>query len=120
MSPSMASAWERMASSGAVIIAWLEERHRELSDVSTGQILNQEEILRPRIRPQSIKATAKPLDSDLVHACERWLAVTGTPDQQVEDYAVPARAPVQTTQPVRMPSFVRDTLESVGVNGFGG
>ena len=30
------------------------------------------------MRPLGSKATVKPFDSDLINACERWLAVTGT------------------------------------------
>ncbi|MCB0208146.1 MAG: hypothetical protein KDJ52_02375 [Anaerolineae bacterium] len=111
--------YRTMASAGAIIIRWLANHAKSLADVGNGNVLDVNEIQHPRVRPQGSKATVDPFDSDLVNACERWLAVTGTPDQQVENYAVPVEGPILTSQPVRIPSIARDMLESVGVNGFG-
>jgi len=111
--------YRTMAGAGAIIIRWLANKAQALADVGTGDIIDVAEILRPRVRPLGSKATINPFDSDLVNGCERWLAVTGTPEQQVEDYAGAAEGPVLTSQPVRIPSIARDMLESVGVNGFG-
>ncbi|MDX1417983.1 MAG: hypothetical protein R3293_27525 [Candidatus Promineifilaceae bacterium] len=109
--------YRTMASAGAVIIRWLANKQQALSDVGSGDILDVGEILRPRVRPLGSKPTLDPFDSDLVNACERWLAVTGVPEQQVEDYAGASESPVLTSQPVRIPSVARDMLETIGVNG---
>lgn len=111
--------YRTMASAGAIIIRWLANHARELADVGLGSILDVNELQRPRVRPLGTRATVNPFDSDLVNACERWLAVTGTPDQQVESYAIPSEAPVQTSQPIRIPSIARDMLEAAGIGGFG-
>jgi hypothetical protein len=62
-----------------------------------------------------------PTDRDLVDACEQWLAVTGTPDQQVEQYSQPVEAPNSTSVPIQIPQVAKDLLDSVGVTaGVGG
>jgi hypothetical protein len=69
-----------------------------------------------------------PNDVDLVIAAEQWLAVTGTPDMQIEEFSQPSETPAQTSRPVQIPQAARDLLESVGVgipmgvgsgNGYG-
>lgn len=111
--------WRTMAGSGAIIIRWLAKKASALAAVGSGDVLDVNEIYRPRVRPSGSKATTDPYDSDLVNACERWLAVTGTPDTQVESYAQPVESPVMTSQPIPIPSIAREMLQSVGVNGYG-
>ena len=110
-----------MANSGAIIIRWLAENSSRLSGAFQPTILDPAELRKPSLRPAGVKATVAPTDRDLVDACEQWLAVTGTPDQQVEDYAQPNETPVMTTRPVQIPQVARDLLDSVGVSaGYGG
>ena len=109
--------YRTMASAGAIVIRWLANQRNRLADVGSGNILDVNEILRPRVRPLGSKPTINPFDSDLINACERWLAVTGTPERQVEDYAGASEGPIQTSQPVRIPSIARDMLDTIGVNG---
>lgn len=110
-----------MATSGAIITRWLAENSSRLSGAYQPAILDPAELRKPSLRPAGVKATVAPTDRDLVDACEQWLAVTGTPDQQVEDYAQPIETPVMTTRPVQIPQVARDLLDSVGVSaGYGG
>ena len=108
-----------MATAGATIIAWLVKKARDLGSISLAPILDTAEILNPSIHPAGSKPTTDPFDSDLVSACERWLAVTGTPDQQVESYADPFEGPATPSRPIQMPSAARDMLQSVGIGGDG-
>lgn len=105
-----------MADSGAVIIRWLANHASALASSSTQDILDLNELARPIPRTQGVKATTNPTDSDLVNACERWLAVTGTPDMQVEEYSQPIEAPNQTSRPIQIPSIAKDLLDSVGIS----
>jgi hypothetical protein len=107
--------YRTMASAGAIIIRWLAERADKLASATTLSILDPAEISRPSSRPKGVKATVKPTDRDLVDACEQWLAVTGTPDQRVEEYSQPSEGPNTTAGPVRIPDAARELLESVGI-----
>lgn len=109
--------WRTMAAAGAIIIRWLAKKAAALAAPGGGDILDINEVYRPRLRPQGSKATNDPYDSDLVNACERWLAVTGTPEAQVETYSQPGESPVMTSQPIPIPAAARELLQSVGVNG---
>ena len=108
-----------MATAGATIIAWLEKKANELASIGMSPIIDNNEILNPSLHPPGSKPTNNPFDSDLVNACERWLAVTGTPDQQVEDYANPFEGPVTPSRPIQLPSTARDILQSAGIGGDG-
>ena len=107
--------YRTMATAGAIIIRWLAERADKLASATTLSILDPAEISRPSSRPKGVKATIRPTDRDLVDACEQWLAVTGTPDQRVEEYAQPSEGPNVTSGPVRIPDAARELLESVGI-----
>ena len=113
--------YRTMATSGAIIIRWLAERAAVL--VSTDQIIvldvNQLRNLNS-LRARGVKATVKPTDRDLVDACDQWLAVTGTADKSVEDYAQPVEGPNATSRPIYVPQVARDLLESVGIQAPGG
>jgi hypothetical protein len=108
--------YRTMASAGAVIIRWLANHSNELASVGVSNLLDATEIARPNIRPANSKVTLDPYDSDLVNACERWLAVTGTQESDVEAYSEPAQSPTMTSRPIQLPSVARDMLESVGIN----
>jgi len=111
--------YRTMAASGATIFAWLANRAQELSNSSFGPILNVDEIRSATPRANGAKATTDPNDFDLVNACEQWLAVTGTQDDQVETYAQPKEAPNMTSKPIQIPEIARETLEAVGVPAMG-
>ena len=110
--------YRTMAASGAIIIAWLSDNARRLSS-SFDPVLDIDEIRNPAPRPSNSRPTAHPTDFDLVNACEQWLAVTGTQDEQVESYSQPKEAPNMTSKPIQIPAIARDMLESVGVPAMG-
>jgi len=65
--------------SGMIIIRWLANRRARLLRPRSANILRHEDICEGRTAASlNKKATVYPTDSDLVTACERWLAVTGT------------------------------------------
>jgi len=107
--------YRTMAASGAIIIAWLADNARRLSSSSFGPILDIDEIRNPAPRKGGVKPTLHPTDFDLVNACEQWLAVTGTQDDQVETYAQPKEAPNMTSKPIQIPSIAREMLDTVGI-----
>lgn len=111
--------YRTMATSGAVIIRWLAKKSNDLASVNMRDVLDISEINMPSGHPPGSKATTNPYDSDLVNACERWLAVTGTPDAQVEAYADPYESPAMTSRPIQLPAAARDLLQSVGVSPNG-
>jgi hypothetical protein len=111
--------YRTMAASGATIFAWLANKAQELSNSSFGPILNVDEIRSATPRSNGSKATTDPNDFDLVNACEQWLAVTGTQDDQVETYAQPKEAPNMTSKPIQIPEIARATLEEIGVPAMG-
>jgi hypothetical protein len=108
--------YRTMAQTGATIIRWLGEHASQLS--SFGNVIDETEVRR-NIKSQN--PMSDPTDRDLVDACEQWLAVTGTPDQQVEQYSQPVEAPNATSVPIQIPQAAKDLLDSVGVTaGVGG
>ncbi|MEM6252896.1 MAG: hypothetical protein AAF821_08235 [Cyanobacteria bacterium P01_D01_bin.156] len=110
--------YRTMASSGAVIIRWLANHATDLSSVNSPTLLDINEIAMPYGHASGSTAMISPHDSDLVNACERWLAVTGTPDNKIETYANPYEGPTLTSRPVQIPSIAQDMLESVGVGNI--
>jgi len=69
--------------SGVIIIRWLANRRARLLRPRSANILKHEDICEGRTAAsRGKKATVYPTDSDLVTACERWLAVTGTEEVQ--------------------------------------
>jgi hypothetical protein len=108
--------YRTMAQTGATIIRWLGAHASELS--AFGNVIDETEVRRNIKSPNPI---SDPTDRDLVDACEQWLAVTGTPDQQVEQYSQPVEAPNATSVPIQIPQAAKDLLDSVGVSaGVGG
>jgi hypothetical protein len=109
-----------MAQTGAVIVAWLTTRAAKLSSSVPVSVIDQNAI-RFNTRPDGVKATENPSDKDLYDAAEQWLAVTGTSDTRVEEFAQPIESAITPTRPVQIPQIARDLLESVGVQaGVGG
>lgn len=112
--------YSSMASSGAIIIAWLATNVNRYNKVTSAAVINVDEVvsLDP---PTSNEPTKTPTDYDLVNACELWLADTATSDLRIEELSQPREAPMMTSRPVQIPSIARDMLESAGVAvpGFG-
>jgi len=107
--------YRTMATAGGIIIAWIGNHTSQLTGTFTDPILDLDTIRRPPIRAPGVRPTENPTDRDLVDACDQWLAVTGTQDQQVSEYSQPADTPNTTSRPVQIPQAARDLLESVGV-----
>jgi hypothetical protein len=111
--------YRTMATSGAVIIRWLAERANLLSSGNQIQVIDVRQLRNPPLRPKGAKPTVAPTDKDLVDACDQWLAVTGTQDKSVEEYAQPTVGPNLTSRPIQIPRVAQDLLASVGVKANG-
>ncbi len=107
--------YRTMATSGAIIMAWLAKNAALLSNSSFGPVLSVDDIRNPPPRPNGEKATTSPTDFDLVNACEQWLAVTGTQEDTVEDYSQHRESPTMPSRPIQIPSIAREMLEGAGV-----
>ncbi len=108
------------ATAGAVIIKWLANNADRLSGPYISSILDTDVLSRPSMRRAGERATQKPTDRDLVDACEQWLAVTGTSDDRVSEFAQPTEAPSFTSRPLPIPEEARSLLDSVGISaGYG-
>lgn len=108
--------YRTMATAGAIVMAWLAKRSKRLSDSSFDAILDINVIRYPGPPNSGQKPTSDPTDADLVNACEQWLAVTGTEETQVEQFAQPRISPTMTSKPIQVPAVARDVLESAGVS----
>jgi hypothetical protein len=100
-----------MATAGAIITRWLAQKAADLSGAYLRPILDIDVVRRPSSRQASVKATKNPTDRDLVDGCEQWLAVTGTTDDRVSEFAQPSEAPAMTSRPV--PQFAKEYLEDL-------
>lgn len=110
--------YRTMAHSGAVIIRWLAENAATIGRPGSGQVFN------PALLNQNPQMSSTPLvnptSADLVDACEQYLAVTGTSDMRVEEYAQPTLSPEgQTSRPIQIPNVARDLLDAAGISGVG-
>lgn len=103
--------YRAMADSGAVIIRWLANNGSRLMS-SYGNVLDLTQ------KGNSKTPKINPTDYDLVNGCEQWLAVTGTPDARVIEYAQPYEPPMMTSRPIQIPSIAKEMLESVGVQEY--
>jgi hypothetical protein len=108
--------YRTMATTGVIIMAWLAKRAKRLYDSSFEDILDLNVIRYPVPAASGKKPSVDPTDADLVNACQQWLAVTGTEENQVEQYAQPRLSPPMTSKPIQIPSVARDVLESAGVS----
>jgi hypothetical protein len=108
--------YRTMATTGVIIMAWLAKRAKRLSDSSFDDILDLTVIRYPVPAASGKKPSVDPTDADLVNACQQWLAVTGTEENQVEQYAQPRLSPSMTSKPIQIPAVARDVLESSGVS----
>jgi hypothetical protein len=72
--------YRTQANAGVTIISWLAKNTRKLTGKAP--------VLKLRATPanrREIGVITNPSDNDLVNACEKWLAVAGTPDGQIDD-----------------------------------
>jgi hypothetical protein len=105
-----------MATAGATIIRWLARNIDKVTSIGHGIFLDPTPNgFDPKHQPM-----LDPTDRDLIDACEQWLAVTGTSDQRVEEYAQPSEGPNMTSRPIQIPAVARDLLDSVGVTPLDG
>ena len=81
--------YRTMASAGATIFAWLANNSRKLSRTTDAPLLDVARINKRSRRQGVVKPITRPTDADLVNACEQWLAVSGTPDDSVDDLSHP-------------------------------
>jgi hypothetical protein len=79
--------YRTMATAGATIISWLAANTAKLQNRNTR--LPFIKIRRTRSTRSDFLATTKPTDSDLVNACEQWLAVAGVSDDQIDTFSKP-------------------------------
>jgi hypothetical protein len=100
-----------MATAGATIIRWLARNIDKLTSIGHGLFVDPS----PNGYDRKHQPMMEPTDRDLIDACEQWLAVTGTSDQRVEEYAQPSEGPNMTSRPIQIPGVARDLLDSVGV-----
>ena len=71
--------YRTLATAGAIVIVWLAQRSSLITSTARSTVLDVKRIRGPEHSPNP---TSKPNDRDLTDACEQWLAVTGTPDEE--------------------------------------
>jgi hypothetical protein len=105
--------YRSLATSGAIIIAWLAKNAHDLCSAHKPLFDIQE--LTQQDPNYSEKPMKDPNNADLLDACQTWLATTGTAEQSIEQYAQPVESPNITSRPIQIPDFAKEALESVGV-----
>lgn len=111
--------YRTLAASGSIIIRWIANHATELCSSGYGAVLDFNEILYPAPHPSGSTPMNSPHDSDLVNACERYLAATGTSEERVAELSSTYGTSSSPSRPIQMPSIARDMLESAGVNVSG-
>jgi hypothetical protein len=112
--------YRTMATSGAIIMAWLATNANKLSGTTyVDYLIRIEDIRNPPPLRSGQKATTEPRTWDLSNACDQWLAVTGTAESRIEEFAQAREAPMMTSKPIAVPAIARDMLESAGVPAMG-
>jgi hypothetical protein len=105
--------YRTVARSGAIIIRWLANEAKRLGNGIL--VLDQ-----ATPGPTGYKPLNDPTDLDLINACEQWLAVTGTQDQQIEQFSQPNESPTMTSRPLPFSTFAtdvaRNALQAAGLN----
>jgi hypothetical protein len=107
--------YRTVARAGAVIIRWLAQNAKRLGNGNSRPLIDTTAPVPADHRPLD-----NPTDSDLVEACQQWLAVTGTPDQRIEEFAQPNESPNTTSRPLPFSTFANDVarnaLQAAGLN----
>lgn len=108
-----------MATAGATIIRWLARNIDKLASIGHGPFLDP----KPNPYNPAHRPMVDPTDRDMIDACEQWLAVTGTSDQSIEEYAQPVEGPNMTSRPIQIPrgwatgeEMAKDLLDSANVS----
>ncbi|HEX6729925.1 MAG TPA: hypothetical protein VF074_07930 [Pyrinomonadaceae bacterium] len=81
------SRFRSMANSGSAIISWLATNTSRLRLNSPRAVLRINRSPNPRLK--EFQFSGKASDSELVDACEQWLAVNGVTDRQIEQRSQP-------------------------------
>src|SRR5205823_5564381 len=108
--------YRTMANSGAVIIRWLANHRTALASANLIQLLDSTVVLKQSSAASTGDIFVSPTDYDLVEASEQWLAVTGTPEDKIDEFSQPVQPPQTTSRPIQIPAAARDLLDSVGVS----
>jgi hypothetical protein len=106
--------YRTLATCGAIITRWLSQNVKKYNSSSSREVIDLNQVTSTDPPSAGENATRKPTDYDLVNACELWLADTAVPESQVEDIAArPRETPAMTSQPIQIPSFAKDVLDSL-------
>ena len=98
-----------------MIIRWLAQNAKRLGNGNSRPLIDPTAPAPADHRPLD-----NPTDANLVEACQQWLAVTGTPDQRIEEFAQPNESPNTTSRPLPFSTFANDVarnaLQAAGLN----
>lgn len=84
-----ANRFRTMANSGSTIISWLATNVSKLRPNAQRAILRIKRSTNVQASLKELQFSAKSTDSELVNACEQWLAVNGVTDGQIEQHSQP-------------------------------
>jgi hypothetical protein len=108
-----------MAASGAAVIAWLSNHLGVLSSAEAGPVLRMDASPNTCGPLLGSGALTNPTESDLVNACEQWLAVACAGESQAEYLAQSIEWPATQGSAVQLPALARQLLKAIGVAGEG-
>lgn len=88
-----------MSTAGATIISWLAGNASKLQSKSIRvPFIKIKQMGSGRVaRDELPSRTKRPVDNDLLVACEQWLSVNGVSDDQIESYAQPRASETAAT-----------------------
>jgi len=112
------SKYRMLATSGAIITAWMAKNVNRMLD-PTMPMIDLRSVENPPSRLRGQTAVTTPTDYDLVNACEMWLADSAMGEDRVEQMSQPRESPSQTSRPIQIPSVARDLLEGAGLGSLG-
>jgi hypothetical protein len=82
--------YRTMATTGGTIISWLAANAPKLQNRNSPlPFIKLRRTTNMRSTQSDVVVTAKPTDTDLVNACEQWLAASGVSDEQIDSFAKP-------------------------------
>jgi hypothetical protein len=74
------------AETGRIIIRWLANHRNRLAGPAP-KLFKEEQLRERRTAATPEKQRTYPTDYDLVYACDQWLAMTGTEEEQLAPIA---------------------------------
>jgi len=92
-----ATRYRTMATTGSTIISWLAANVSRLRPKAQRTILRFKKSPNVPARFREFQFSAKATDTDLVNACEQWLAVNGLMDEQIDQHSQPSVSARGTT-----------------------